>query len=127
MTERVGVGVARHAVTARAVVIDVSLFGACRGSYYTLVPIMTERVCVGVVIFFAANGAGVRGAAFLRAGGRDNCCLSAVGRMTERRRIIISVLRAAFCAGVESVASLRARRWDYIFLPNVVTGCQIDF
>ena len=87
---------------------------------------MTERVCVGVVIFLAANGAGVHGVAFLRAGGRDNRRLSAVGRMTERERIIISVLRTAFCAGVESVAALRARRQDYLILPNMVARYKFD-
>ena len=65
---------------------------------------MTERIGVGVVIFFAANGAGVHGVAFLRAGGRDNRRLSAVGRMTKRVGVGVACRAAAARAVMGGVA-----------------------
>ena len=78
---------------------------------------MTDRVCVGVVIFFAANGAGVHGAAFLRAGGRDNCCLSAVGRVTERCDVGIAHRFTAARATVLCIPLFRACRGSYYIIP----------
>ena len=43
MTERVDVGIAHRFTAACAIVLCIPLLRACRGSYYTLVPIVTER------------------------------------------------------------------------------------